>query len=90
MARAFNLLDHKNGWPVLGFVGLVVFSASLVVLTGIETKGLEFDGIVVGSPAMRTNYSNLATRWITVSWRSAGSGYAGTCQPRVRSRSVRS
>src|SRR6185312_15672874 len=31
----------------------------------------EFDGIVVGSPAMRTNYSNLATRWITVSLNSA-------------------
>ncbi|HWC94424.1 MAG TPA: PAS-domain containing protein [Pseudolabrys sp.] len=40
MARAFNLLDHKNGWPVLGFVGLVVFSASLVVLTGIDSTGL--------------------------------------------------
>lgn len=31
----------------------------------------EFDGIVAGSPAMRTNYSNLATRWITVSLNSA-------------------
>jgi pimeloyl-ACP methyl ester carboxylesterase len=31
----------------------------------------EFDGIVVGSPAMRTNYSNLATRWISVSLNSA-------------------
>jgi len=40
MARAFNLLDHKNGWPVLAFVGLVVFSASLVVLTSIEGNGL--------------------------------------------------
>jgi len=27
----------------------------------------DFDGIVAGSPAMRTGYSNLATRWITVS-----------------------
>lgn len=27
----------------------------------------EFDGIVAGSPAMRTNYSNLATCWISVS-----------------------
>ena len=25
----------------------------------------EFDGIVVGSPAMRTGYSNLATAWVT-------------------------
>jgi pimeloyl-ACP methyl ester carboxylesterase len=31
----------------------------------------EFDGIVAGSPAMRTGYSNLATRWITVSLNSA-------------------
>jgi feruloyl esterase len=31
----------------------------------------EFDGIVAGSPAMRTNYSNLATRWITVALNSA-------------------
>ena len=36
MARAFNLLDHKNGWPVLAFVGLVAFSANLVVLTGLD------------------------------------------------------
>ena len=27
----------------------------------------EYDGIVAGAPAMRTNYSNLATRWITTS-----------------------
>jgi pimeloyl-ACP methyl ester carboxylesterase len=25
----------------------------------------DFDGIVAGAPAMRTNYSNLATRWVT-------------------------
>jgi len=31
----------------------------------------EFDGIIVGSPAMRTNYSNLATRWISVSLNTA-------------------
>ncbi|HEY6456670.1 MAG TPA: tannase/feruloyl esterase family alpha/beta hydrolase [Steroidobacteraceae bacterium] len=31
----------------------------------------DFDGIVVGSPAMRTNYSNLATRWVTTSLNSA-------------------
>lgn len=31
----------------------------------------EFDGIVVGSPAMRTNYSNLATRWVTTALNSA-------------------
>jgi pimeloyl-ACP methyl ester carboxylesterase len=27
----------------------------------------EYDGIVAGAPAMRTNYSNLAVRWITTS-----------------------
>jgi feruloyl esterase len=31
----------------------------------------EFDGIVAGSPAMRTSYSNLATSWITVSLNAA-------------------
>ena len=31
----------------------------------------EFDGIVAGAPAMRTNYSNLATRWVTVSLNTA-------------------
>ena len=31
----------------------------------------EFDGIVAGAPAMRTNYSNLALRWITASLNSA-------------------
>jgi feruloyl esterase len=44
----------------------------------------EFDGIVVGSPAMRTNYSNLATRWISVSLNTAApkdaQGHALTSQ----------
>jgi len=31
----------------------------------------EFDGIVAGAPAMRTGYSNLATRWVTVSLNAA-------------------
>jgi feruloyl esterase len=31
----------------------------------------EFDGIVAGAPAMRTNYSNLATRWVAVSLNTA-------------------
>jgi hypothetical protein len=31
----------------------------------------EFDGIVAGSPAMRTNYSNLALRWVTSSLNAA-------------------
>jgi feruloyl esterase len=31
----------------------------------------EFDGIVSGAPAMRTNYSNLAVRWITTSLNTA-------------------
>ena len=31
----------------------------------------EFDGIVAGAPAMRTSYSNLATRWVTVSLNAA-------------------
>ncbi len=30
-----------------------------------------FDGVVAGAPAMRTNYSNLATRWITTSLNTA-------------------
>lgn len=32
---------------------------------------LEFDGIIAGAPAMRTNYSNLATRWVTVALNAA-------------------
>ena len=32
---------------------------------------LEFDGIVAGDPAMRTNYSNLALRWVTASLNAA-------------------
>jgi hypothetical protein len=31
----------------------------------------EFDGIIAGSPAMRTGYSNLALRWITASLNAA-------------------
>ncbi len=31
----------------------------------------EFDGIVAGSPAMRTNYSNLALAWVTAAFNSA-------------------
>jgi feruloyl esterase len=30
-----------------------------------------FDGIIAGAPAMRTNYSNLATRWVTTSLNTA-------------------
>ena len=30
-----------------------------------QRSPLEFDGIVAGAPAMRTNYSNLATRWVS-------------------------
>ena len=30
-----------------------------------------FDGIIAGAPAMRTNYSNLATRWLTTSLNAA-------------------
>jgi Tannase and feruloyl esterase len=45
---------------------------------------LEFDGIVAGAPAMRTNYSNLATRWVTVSLNAAAptdtQGHALTSQ----------
>jgi tannase/feruloyl esterase len=44
----------------------------------------EFDGIVAGAPAMRTNYSNLATRWVTVSLNAAApkdpEGHAQTAQ----------
>jgi len=51
MTRAFNLLDHKNGWPTLAFVGLVAFSASLVVLTGLD--GLT--AALLGAPAIVIN-----------------------------------
>lgn len=44
----------------------------------------EFDGIVAGAPAMRTSYSNLATRWVTVSLNAAAptdaQGHASTSQ----------
>jgi hypothetical protein len=45
----------------------------------------EFDGIVAGSPAMRTNYSNLALRWVTASLNAAvpkdAQGHALTAPP---------
>lgn len=44
----------------------------------------EFDGIVAGSPAMRTSYSNLGLRWVTVALNSAAprdaQGHALTAQ----------
>jgi feruloyl esterase len=44
----------------------------------------EFDGIVAGAPAMRTSYSNLATRWVTVALNQAApkdaEGHALTAQ----------
>lgn len=36
-----------------------------------QRQPLEFDGIIAGAPAMRTNYSNLATRWVTTALNSA-------------------
>jgi feruloyl esterase len=44
----------------------------------------EFDGIVAGAPAMRTNYSNLALRWVSVALNQAApkdaQGHALTAQ----------
>jgi len=34
-------------------------------MIAVQRYPAEFDGVVVGSPAMRTNYSNLATAWVT-------------------------
>jgi feruloyl esterase len=36
-----------------------------------QRQPLEFDGIIAGAPAMRTNYSNLATRWVTTALNNA-------------------
>ncbi len=42
------------------------------------------------STSSRPTPCRIRTRWTTVSCRSAGSGYEGTCQPRIRSWSERS
>jgi pimeloyl-ACP methyl ester carboxylesterase len=45
------------------FVGCSTGGREAMILT--QRFPNEYDGVVAGAPAMRTNYSNLAVRWIT-------------------------
>jgi pimeloyl-ACP methyl ester carboxylesterase len=71
MAVARPLVAAHYGNPIAHsyFVGCSTGGREAMIAA--QRYPAEFDGIVAGSPAMRTNYSNLATRWITVSLNSA-------------------
>ena len=49
-ARREQVQGWLSGWPELAEAAAGGASARLAVLTGLETKGLEFDGIVVVAP----------------------------------------
>jgi hypothetical protein len=49
-ARRDQVQGWVDGWPELADAAAGGGSARLAVLTGLETKGLEFDGIVVVAP----------------------------------------
>jgi DNA helicase IV len=49
-ARRAQVQDWLDGWPELASAAAGGAQARVAVLTGLETKGLEFDGIVVVAP----------------------------------------
>ena len=62
-ARYGKSADHNY------FVGCSTGGREAMILS--QRYPNEYDGIVAGAPAMRTNYSNLAVRWITTSLNTA-------------------
>jgi pimeloyl-ACP methyl ester carboxylesterase len=71
MAVARPLVDSHYGKAISHsyFVGCSTGGREAMIAA--ERYPDEFDGIVVGSPAMRTNYSNLATAWVTTALNAA-------------------
>ncbi|MFZ0339775.1 MAG: DUF6351 family protein [Terracidiphilus sp.] len=84
MAVARPLVAAHYGRPISHsyFVGCSTGGREAMIAA--QRYPFEFDGIVAGDPAMRTNYSNLATRWVTVALNAAApkdaQGHALTAQ----------
>ena len=69
VARPLVTKHYGNAASHSYFVGCSTGGREAMI--SVERYPSEFDGIVAGAPAMRTNYSNLATRWVTVSLNTA-------------------
>ena len=69
LARPLVLKHYGNAASHTYFVGCSTGGREAMISA--QRYPNEFDGIVAGAPAMRTNYSNLATRWVTVSLNAA-------------------
>jgi feruloyl esterase len=84
MAAARPLLAAYYGQPARHsyFVGCSTGGREAMIAA--QRYPQEFDGIVAGAPAMRTSYSNLATRWVSISLNQAApkdaQGHALTAQ----------
>ena len=84
MAAARPLVAARYGQPAAHsyFVGCSTGGREAMIAA--QRYPSQFDGIVVGSPAMRTNYSNLATAWVTTALNTAApkdaQGHALTAQ----------
>ncbi|HTV78611.1 MAG TPA: DUF6351 family protein [Steroidobacteraceae bacterium] len=67
MAVARPLVAAHYGNPVAHSYFVGCSTGGREAMISAQRYPNEFDGIVAGSPAMRTSYSNLATKWISVS-----------------------
>jgi DNA helicase IV len=67
-ARQAEVVDWVNGWPEVADALVGGDNARLVVLTGLDTKGLEFDGIVVVEPQQieRESVTGRATLYVVL------------------------
>src|SRR6185369_13568480 len=71
MAVARPLVTAHYGAPIAHSYFLGCSTGGREAMISTQRYPREFDGIVAGAPAMRTSYSNLATRWVTVSLNAA-------------------
>jgi feruloyl esterase len=71
MAVARPLIDAHYGEPIAHSYFVGCSTGGREAMISAQRYPNEFDGIVAGAPAMRTNYSNLALRWITDALNSA-------------------
>lgn len=82
VARPMIMTHYGRGVAHSYFVGCSTGGREAMIAA--QRYPFDFDGIVAGSPAMRTSYSNLGLRWLTVSLNTAApkdaQGHALTAQ----------
>jgi len=82
VARPLVMMHYGRGIAHSYFVGCSTGGREAMIAA--QRYPFEFDGIVAGSPAMRTSYSNLGLRWVTVALNTAApkdaQGHALTAQ----------